>query len=388
MRHRVRRGFLVLGTLLWVILAWNNTVITGEMLEGYHSAKFCSNCHQDIYNTWSKAMHANAVKDPIFEANFLLALKDGDEEVRAYCLKCHAPTTRMTKDIYLKQELTWEGVTCDFCHSISAVDLANSNEPFTIEPGDTKYGPYRDAVSKVHKTKYSELHLTSEFCAGCHELKNKNGVPILETYSEWKKGPYAALGKTCQQCHMPLEEHAKIVLPEVKQSTKRVNTHNLQGGHSIQQLTTAAKVKIASVKRSQESLIIEVEISNEGSGHMIPTGTPSRKLDLSVELRDGDKVIDRQVVRYEKMISDQEGNRLWRDVDIMLKGAKIVSDNRLSPKEKRKQVFIFPNPKKQNFSINANLTYNYQPLVIQVSPMEITMGEDTQKVSGSVVSTR
>mgnify|MGYP001586160514 FL=1 len=118
---------------------------------------------------------------------------------------------------------------------------------------------------------------------------------------------------------------------------------------------------------------------------MIPTGTPSRKLDLKVELKAGDKIIDRQVKSFQKVIVDKEGNKLWRDVDIMLKGEKVIYDNRLSPKEKRRQVFIFKNPQREDFAVYASLSYNYQPIVLQTTPMEITMHSDTQLVSGAKV---
>lgn len=388
MKSQAWKILLCLSTLILITIIWSRPGIGEAASETYRSAKFCANCHQDIYSSWAKGMHANSLKDPIFEANFLMALRDGDGETRQYCLKCHAPTTQITKDFGLKLALSEEGINCDFCHTISAVDLNNREQPFTLAPGDTKYGPYSDAASSVHKTQYSELHLTSEFCGGCHELKAKNGLPIMETYSEWKKGPYSALGVTCQKCHMPVVKQAKIVLPEVKTSNKKVNTHNLLGGHSIDQLTSAAKVEIDAVTRQEEYLIVEVDVVNEGSGHMIPTGTPSRKLDLKVELKAGGKIMDSQMKSFQKVIVDSEGNKLWRDVDIMLKGERVVYDNRISPKEKRRQVFIFSNPGKKEFTVQATLTYSYQPMVIQISPMEINMHGDTKFISDSVIGKR
>ncbi len=42
---------------------------------------------------------------------------------RQTCLGCHSPLAAMTGDSALRTKVSWEGVTCDVCHSIREVSL-------------------------------------------------------------------------------------------------------------------------------------------------------------------------------------------------------------------------------------------------------------------------
>ena len=75
----------------------------------------CQNCHNDLYDTWKKSMHAKSWVDPIFQAKYqdflrLQASKIGAstdygtytegtiQKTGRVCIKCHAPTAYYSND--------------------------------------------------------------------------------------------------------------------------------------------------------------------------------------------------------------------------------------------------------------------------------------------------
>jgi hypothetical protein len=393
MRNVERKCAMVglVGAILLVVAA---PVQAGEVKSNpYTSAKVCATCHEDIYQMWSRSLHATALTDPVFDVAYMQVLKAGDAKARESCLRCHAPTTRVTRDFALRQEVTREGVTCDFCHTISAVNMANPSEPYTMRPGAVKFGPLGDTTSPKHLTTFSPVHETSELCGGCHELVAKNGTIIMGTYSEWKESPYAVKGIQCQDCHMPTMKDATTVKAGVKASTKRVNKHDLQGGHSVEQLQRAAKVEILEVNKDSDVVRVRVRVTNVGSGHKMPTGIPSRKVLLTGRLKDARGAIIREsTIRYQKVLADAQGKPLETDADIFLRPSTILTDNRLGPQEARIEQFVFPVTREmtqdkimgrtyqRNLSVEVALTYSYTPLILQPADMVQDMAKDSRPV--------
>ena len=54
-------------------------------------------------------------------------------------------------------------------------------------------------------------------------------MPIQDTYAEWKRSPYAAEGKRCQDCHMPA--YAGKTAAEGKERAE-LHAHVFMGGHT------------------------------------------------------------------------------------------------------------------------------------------------------------
>src|SRR3989338_992359 len=210
--------------------------------QGFTSSSVCQNCHSEIFKSWSNSMHASSVSDSVFDASFLQAIKNKGEEARKYCLSCHSPTTRITGDYFLKSDISKEGVTCDFCHTINSVNLDKNHPEIESLPGVMIRGPLSDISSPAHNVQKSVLHLKSELCAGCHELKGENGVQILSTYSEWKESPYMKRDIQCQNCHMPELFGVSIVNSDVKATQNFAKDHAVLGGHSQIKLSKAASV--------------------------------------------------------------------------------------------------------------------------------------------------
>jgi hypothetical protein len=358
-----------------ILLSSSSFAREKEIPEGAFSpSQGCGTCHNNIYQAWSNSMHAKAIEDPVFKSDYLHALDEHGEKVRPYCLSCHSPVVRYTGDIYLKNQISNEGINCDFCHSVQSVNLDNPKDPFKVNPGTTEYGPYKNTSSQAHLTEYSELHTQSEFCAGCHQLKNSNGVLVLGTYSEWKQSPYSDKKIECQSCHMPKVPGMPIADPKVKRSELNMTSHLFLGGHSEINLRHAATLR-TELKLEQGKALVTVFVTNAESGHKLPTGIPARKIILQVRLlnKKGEKIDQKEKV-YQKVLMDQRGEVLTESHKMILDGASILSDNRIAPKETRQEKFEFDlAPGIKPFSVESTLRYQYPVPVLTTGLMEVEM---------------
>ena len=369
--------FFISSVFLFILLSSSSFAREKGISEAVFSpSQECGNCHKNIYQTWSNSMHAQAISDPVFKLDYLHALNEYGEKIREYCLSCHSPTTRYSGDSYLKNRISREGINCDFCHSIYAVDLENPKDPFKVNPGSTQYGPYQNASSPAHQATYSELHTRSEFCAGCHQLKNSSGVLVLGTYSEWKEGPYPEQKVYCQNCHMPKVPGMPIVDPKVKKSELNMTAHEFLGGHSEINLQHSATLR-TQFEVEKSKALVTVFVTNAESGHKLPTGTPVRKVILSVKLLDdkGNKIAQKEKV-YQKVLLDQSGEVLTESYKMILDAASVLSDNRIAPKETRQEKFEFDLPSGiKPFSVESDLRYQYPTPVLTTGLMEVEMAK-------------
>jgi len=327
----------------------------------FTSAQQCGTCHRDIYAAWRGSQHARAAENPIFRESYEEAVKIAGDEVARLCFMCHAPTVVLTGDYTLAQGVTREGVTCDFCHSLTGTDLERRDHPFLLDVGATKYGPIRDAASTGHRVAFSEFHLSSLQCAGCHEYRNEHGVLLLSTYSEWER--YRQLGgdKECQHCHMP-QVLANIVDPKVKRVQGAfVNLHTMPGGHARDQLVRALELRILEAQRTPRGLHVKVRVRNVGAGHAVPTGSPTRKviLRVTVATEGGQRVQQERL--YQRVVLDEQGAEIRRDSLLFTRARAIARDTRLAPAEQRVEEFLLPVSTDENLTVTATLIYLYSP---------------------------
>ncbi|HZW05507.1 MAG TPA: GC-type dockerin domain-anchored protein [Phycisphaerales bacterium] len=262
--------------------------------EFLREADVCAACHGDYtesqspYERWRYTMMSQSFRDPVFHAALQVANKDaafaGD-----FCLRCHAPMGwfqgRVTDpDGSSLDPLDHEGVSCSICHRAVDPDykpgisptvdeevlealgfdrppetgmggpLANSH--LVIDKLDRRRGPFDLGEFFYHQFLQSNLHVSSDMCAGCHDVSNPaytkvtgpggepvyvggsfdtkhptgnkyDMFPVERLYSEWKQSAFAAgavtqtvpdgnggfVGRfgghnvtsysTCQDCHMP-----------------------------------------------------------------------------------------------------------------------------------------------------------------------------------------
>jgi len=345
-----------MGLLLWLLL-----VPGAPAMEPPESAEVCGRCHRAIQEAWSQSVHAHAMDSRVFQDALELAEGELGPAARRTCLSCHAPVAARIADLSLRRKVSWEGVTCDYCHSIRDVSLAGASPTASVVFSLVKSGPLQDAQSNGHGTLYSPMHTTSLVCAPCHEYKNAQGFPVLATYTEWKNSPAAQDGKQCQSCHM-FQVAGKVVDPRIQRSeAAQVNLHQMPGSHSIDQLNKTIGASLAAT-REGDQLRVAIEVVNKGAGHYVPTGSPLRQvaLDLSVEGYDGSRFHDERL--YRRVVADQQGVELKQVHLAMVKSAKTLSDTRLAPGEKRAEVFNVPLARGVQAQVKATFWYYYSPL--------------------------
>jgi len=324
------------------------------------SSEQCGRCHQVIFETWSDSAHASSLESPFLDV-YLDMQEQGEAEASRVCLSCHAPIIDLNGDGNLELRITWEGINCEVCHSLVAVDLTGKGPKKVLEPGAVKRGPIRDAVeTPAHQVAYSELHTQSLACAWCHEYVNPEGTPILTTYSEWQESTAAERGETCQECHMGRTETQAADPRTEREAVARVNLHQVPGGHSLEQLHRAFAVGISPF-RDGGDVVIEIQLRNKGAGHAVPTGMPGRRVILDVEVKtaDGQQFEAHEV--YGKFFQDASGKRITRDSGYFARGVKLDSDTRIGPDETRTEVLRFPVSPRATAYINVRMTYEHAP---------------------------
>lgn len=324
------------------------------------SADVCGRCHRDIYASWKKSAHANAMQDDLFQKSLALTESDFSAEARKSCLECHAPIDSTAQ----------EGVTCDYCHSVHRVTFGGPNPKAHLTFSQVKAGPISHAVPVEHKAVFTSVHASAEICAPCHEHRNGLGFPVLTTYSEWKESRYAKENHPCQSCHMGpasgevVDEHVRNI------STGHINSHEMPGSHSAERLAKAIGTDI-STAREGPNVKVMVELENQAAGHDLPTGSPLRQLVLEIQADSagGQHFRERRV--FARQVADQHGTVLMREHFTFVNASKLVSDTRLRPGEKRAETFLIPLPEGDRAHLEATLWFYYSPLAEKESETRV-----------------
>jgi hypothetical protein len=344
----VRRACLTIVSLTALGAGPGTAPIGAAPAEGaYGSAKSCASCHKTIHTYWSESAHAQSVGKASYRDALGAALgaASDKEAVRRGCVWCHAPTALSTGDYELKQAVTREAITCDFCHTVADVDLGNPDHPFRLEPGKVKRGPFQYAKSPAHDTLYSPLHRSSPLlCAACHEHRNAQGVAVLSTYSEWRDSPYPARGTLCQECHMPLVPGGTVA--EGLGGTQRtINLHRMVGGSGYAQIRRGLELRIESLTRTSASADVQVVVTNARVGHAAPGGLSTKAIVLAVGVDAGSgELLHRRERVYRRDLLDAGGKTLSSVPDLFLRSASVGEDTRLRPQESRSERFTVPTP--------------------------------------------
>lgn len=324
------------------------------------SANLCGECHQSIVEAWSDSAHARSVESRPFLDALALAERDAGPSARSTCLACHAPLAAATGDLALDRKASWEGVTCDYCHSVRSVSLDGPNPRAALDLSLTKSGPIKDASSSAHPTAFSPVHESSAVCAPCHEYKNPQGLSILTTFSEWQASVSAKEGKNCQACHMNLVAGQIADAHLLRQPSTKVNLHKMAGSRSLAQLNKAVKLRLLPVRAASKAKIT-VRVMNAGAGHFFPTGSPMRQVVLQVGVRPAGGAWQFQEKVYARIVADAVGAPISREDFAFLRAVKALSDTRLAPGESRNEVFFFDVPASGQLNVRATLTYVYSP---------------------------
>jgi len=324
------------------------------LAQTWQSAAVCGGCHAEIHRTWQGSQHATAFTDPAFRLPYDRLRRENPRKTFA-CEHCHNPMRfLLAPDDPRVASFSLEGVTCDFCHSVAAVDAKGPFPRYKTRPG-MKFSPHPgNSGTGPHVKQFSRLLITSEFCAGCHEFRNEHGVPILSTVSEWEKSFYRGTGVHCQFCHLPELFDARFIDGKRK---KGPIDHAMVGGRSRERLARAIPMRARLDLTGKEAQVV-VSVKNELVGHATPTGIPTHRLRLTATLFDAaGNALDSRVETFERVVGDGTGKALTRPEEIFVSAREELKDTRLQPKETREVRFSFPAGKEAPATASVALTY-------------------------------
>ncbi len=266
----------------------------------------CGDCHSSIiYEQWRNNGHARAATSPLF-----ISLYNGTDaggkpgahpgfkldypHSNGNCSNCHAPAAAVRNvigvDMNTLEGVEKLGVTCDFCHKVKNVTL---KENMSINSGvmhmellrppdghQVFFGPYTDVPDP---DAYAPIMSNSLFCAPCHQ-GDFWGVPIYESFSEWKASEYAKKGISCQNCHMRPDSVTTNFAPGkggLERDPKTIPSH-FQFGSRDSGFLASSVTMVTKGRTEKDSLRVRVAITNATAGHHIPTDSPMRNLILLV----------------------------------------------------------------------------------------------------------
>jgi hypothetical protein len=288
-----------------------------------------------------------------------------------------------------------DGVGCDFCHKIGEVILdPHTDLPYADRPGISSmrlyrpeeghelfFGTFDDVTRRVT---YLPLEEESAFCAPCHygvfggvvgSGEVAGGVVIYNSYGEWLESPYSdpETGQTCQDCHMPVMDYDYFCYPEQGGLRPRHPIHNhLMPGAKDEALLQNSVTMNASAQLEGDAVSVEVSITNDRTGHHVPTGVPLRHMILVVRALDGDgnplALQDGPVLPdwtgdyagqpgryYAKILEDEwtgesPTGAYWRDI-------RLVEDTRLAAFETNVSQYTFAAPTGGPVTVDARLVF-------------------------------
>ena len=358
------------------------------------SAEICGDCHRAAQEAWKSSAHAHSMDSRLFQDALYYTGIDLGSSARGSCLGCHSPLAAAIGDAGMKTKVSWEGVTCDYCHSVRQVSMEGRNPAAKLEFTRVRTGPWQGETPGRHGALYSDLHASSLVCAPCHEYRNALGFPVITTFSEWQESPYAKEGHSCQFCHMPDVDRVALVQRIVAAPTDqerhshcqschvatagaapgqspssgghlrqrgRLNLHEMTGSRTADLLARAVTARLAAVREANQ-VKVTVDIANQTAGHYVPTGSPLRKLVLEVhaDTDNGQHLVQERT--YQRIVADREAKPVQLEYMAFERGARVISDTRLAPAETRSEVFRFDVPAGVHTRISFAFRYFYSPL--------------------------
>jgi len=310
----------------------------------------CQDCHPAEYREWRTSMHAYAQHSPVFLAFTATVLTNSGGTLGTFCVRCHTPVGISAGESAImpndkRSEAALDSVGCISCHATNQPNQDASSVfhvPVAGDPEPTIYGPYYGSdelnapaglrlIKSPHRSRHADYITQARLCGNCHDVFSPDGFRIEEAFSEWRNGPYARAGITCQNCHMgPIpgrpfrqDQLTKDYIVDTTlfpDAPKRYRSSHRFTGPDYSLLTAFGQSDLgldnkafaalgAQLEAQRETLLrnaarmvvrhpeavlsgswvkIEVAVTNTGAGHNLPTGfAAERQIWLEVVVRDG-----------------------------------------------------------------------------------------------------
>lgn len=322
-------------------------------------ASTCGACHQAIYAEWKTTIHSSAWSEDYFQSDWKY-----DKE-KQNCLNCHTPMEDQQPELVLgfENDDYWEpiletnpefdsdfqneGVTCAACHVRNGKiagphGITNAPHPTTYDP-DMRNG--MDVCRRCHITfATDELSLGDpNICTTMNEIEANDINP------------------NCINCHMP-----QITRPLVAGYPPRQGRQHLwRGGHDPAMVSKDLDIAIEQTAAKGDKRNFIISLTNIGTHHNLPTGTPDRHLVIEISVLDKDKqVVSTKTKKIIRRI-------LWRPIVLEL------SDNRLAFNTPQTIDFSFKAKQKgAPYSLKVKAEYNF---LEQWRRDQLGLAEDSHK---------
>jgi hypothetical protein len=214
----------------------------------------------------------------------------------------------------------------------------------------------------------------------------EGGVTVYNSFGEWLESPWSdpETGMTCQQCHMPPVDYEYYVFPDkggMQRDPNRIHNHLMPGVNDLELMQNAVTMETMAEIVDGE-LVVDVAITNDQTGHHVPTGSPYRHMILLVTVEDpkGNSVPLESGAVLPAWIGDLEGKpgtyfakvlqddwsgdfptaAYWRDISL-------VEDTRIAAFDTAKNQFVFEAEGEESYKVHVQLLYRraYQLLMEQ-----------------------
>jgi hypothetical protein len=253
------------------------------------------------------------MNDPVYRALVLRRQRELGSEDATFCTQCHSSIGTRSGDCSTLSSfdelapITLEGVTCEACHKVSGMERP-FNSGHVLDSVGPMHGPIPDPIdSPFHASEHSPLHESSEFCAGCHDVLDEQGLSLERPFEEWLASPAAAEGRPCQSCHMPAYEGQAAAFGNAP--VRELHSHRWVGvdlpfgddfipdpavradlrEQSLALLRSSGRIVLEPVAAVApgKTLTLGVTVENLIDGHSLPTGSSfNRQLWLAVTITD------------------------------------------------------------------------------------------------------
>lgn len=273
----------------------------------------CINCHNgSVVPEWKGNLHSKSATDLLVLNMYNGTDVYGNKNVgpgykldqpgsAGSCANCHAPTAALKSgswqtDLNNITGVDTNGVHCDYCHKINntRIDQYGSSPGFLsidlIRPSDNRQLFFGSLDDVPADDSYNQLYKKSRICAPCHQYKNGN-VMIYGSFPEWQASQFARDGIQCQDCHMKPNGITTNIAPAdggVERDPMTIPSHLQMGGNDSLFIAESVEMDLVSYT-DENSLNVEVAVSNVGGGHHFPTGNPIRNAVLVIEAFDQDE---------------------------------------------------------------------------------------------------